>query len=184
MAHRFIATGVHKTLQAVRNSRGFLPVLFLLGIGSTLSMMMPFTSILIVAVLIQPLRWRGAFCLGSIGSALGGSILAFVFHHLAWSQIYERFPEFVSSSAWQDILRWTAQYGLSALAVIAALPLPQTPALIFCSISQQPLWGVFLALLAGKLLKYGLVAATVSRFPDRFSSVVRSLQNQPPPERP
>jgi membrane protein YqaA with SNARE-associated domain len=177
MIHHFIEEFSSKLLQAVRNSRWFLPVLFLLAVASTLSMLVPFTSILVIAVLAQPSRWRSAFCWGSAGSALGGSIITLAFHQLGWNQIYERFPEFASSQAWQDILLWTATYGLRALAAIAALPLPQTPALIFCSISQQPLWGVFVALFVGKFVKYGVVAATVSVFPERFMSFIRIMHN-------
>ncbi|HQQ62566.1 MAG TPA: hypothetical protein PLF22_03235 [Pseudomonadales bacterium] len=177
MIHHFIEAKANRLLQAVRDSRWFLPVLFLLAIASTLSMLVPFTSILVIAVLAQPTRWRSAFCWGSAGSALGGSIITLAFHQLGWIQVYQKFPELASSPAWHSVLIWTAEYGLRALAVIAALPLPQTPALIFCSISQQPLWGVFLALFFGKFVKYGVVAATVSVFPDRFMSFIRTMQN-------
>ena len=63
---------------------------------------------------------------------------------------------------------WVGRYGLFALAAVCALPLPQTPALIVCAVSELPQPGIFLAVAAGKCLKYGVLAWMVATFPERF----------------
>lgn len=156
---------IHLALQRATNHRWFVPLVSTMAVGSSLSMAVPFTSILVPAVLLQPARWRWLWWWGSVGSALGSSLLVIVFHHLGWAQLYQRFPDFAASQSWQEVLHWMKLYGLPALTAVAALPLPQTPALLFCSISNQPLPLIFLAVLIGKLCKYGVIAACAALFP-------------------
>ena len=61
-----------------------------------------------------------------------------------------------------------AAHGPLALFLIAASPLPQTPALIFFAIAHHDYPAVFVAMLAGKIIKYGLFAWLASHFPERF----------------
>ena len=58
-------------------------------------------------------------------------------------------------------------YGVLALLVIAATPLPLTPALMFAGISRLPIVEVVLVLWIGKLAKYLVYAWLASRFPER-----------------
>jgi hypothetical protein len=53
--------------------------------------------------------------------------------------------------------------------------LPQTPALIFTAVSRLPPAEVFLALLIGKSLKYGVYAWLAATFPDYFHRIVAAL---------
>ncbi len=141
----------------------------LLALLSTLSMSVPGTFALVLAVLAKPARWRSLWLWACVGSAVGGVVLVLFFHHLAWAQVYALFPKFETSRSWLRVEDWVEDYGLYALAWVAALPLPQTPALVLCGIGRVPVWGVFAAMLIGKLAKYGVVAWTVSRFPERFA---------------
>jgi membrane protein YqaA with SNARE-associated domain len=134
----------------------------------TMSMLMPFVPILIGAVLARRDRWIAIVLLSSIGSAAGGLVLYLTFHHLGWSQILESYPDLLQSQAWTDATRWVTTHGTWALFIIAASPVPQTPALIFAAVSSLPIPKVFLALLLGKLIKYGLVAWTAAKFPSWF----------------
>ena len=72
------------------------------------------------------------------------------------------------SIAWQRVIAWTVEYGVIALFAIAALPLPQTPALIFFAITEPPVAQIFLAVLLGKMIKYFLLAMLAALFPARF----------------
>lgn len=65
---------------------------------------------------------------------------------------------------------WAAQYGVLALFVVAISPLPQTPILIFFGVAHHDYVSIFAAMLAGKLVKYGLLAWVASRFPERFGN--------------
>jgi membrane protein YqaA with SNARE-associated domain len=65
------------------------------------------------------------------------------------------------------------RYGAWALLAIAASPLPQTPAVAFAAISRLPPLEVLLALLVGKLFKYGIYAWLIARFPGYFARYLR-----------
>jgi len=128
----------------------------------------PFVPVLIAAVLLSPLQWRSITVFTSLGSALGGLLVLLIFHHLGWVQVMEAHPEWFASSIWQMMLRWLTEWGVWALAVIAATPLPQSPALFFLAMTDQSWWGMWAALAGGKLLKYGSVAYLTRYFPERI----------------
>jgi len=97
----------------------------------TVSMTVPFASILIGAILLRRDYWREIVLLSSLGSATGGVVLYLIFHHWGWTQLADGYPELVQSKAWSDATTWVSVYGTWALLAIAATPLPQTPALVF-----------------------------------------------------
>ncbi|HMF24401.1 MAG TPA: VTT domain-containing protein [Pseudolabrys sp.] len=134
----------------------------------TVSMTIPFASILIVAVLLRRDQWKEIVLVSSLGSATGGLILYLAFHYLGWSQIAAYYPDLPQSKAWADAARWVSAYGTWALLGFAAAPLPQTPALIFTAVSRLPVSEVFLALFLGKLLKYGVYGWLAAEFPSWF----------------
>jgi membrane protein YqaA with SNARE-associated domain len=134
----------------------------------TVTMIIPFASILIGAVLLRRDRWKEIVVLSSLGSATGGLILYVSFHHLGWSQITAAYPDLSQLKAWSDATRWISAYGTWALLGIAATPMPQTPALIFTAMSRLPAAEVFLALFFGKLLKYGVYGWLAAEFPSWF----------------
>lgn len=138
----------------------------------TVSMTIPFASVLVAAVLLRRRRWKEIALLSSIGSAAGGLLLYVLFHHLGWNQVIEVYPDLVQSKAWIDATRWVSTYGISALLIVAASPLPQTPALIFTAVSGLPPVEVFLALFVGKLVKYSLYAWLAATFPGWFRRLV------------
>jgi membrane protein YqaA with SNARE-associated domain len=138
----------------------------------TVSMTIPFASILIAAVLLRPARWKAIALLSSVGSAAGGLIVYMFFDHLGWIYVVDTYPDLLQSKAWIDATRWVSSYGLWALLVVAASPLPQTPALIFTAVSSLPPAKVFLALLVGKSLKYGAYAWLAATFPGWFQSII------------
>jgi membrane protein YqaA with SNARE-associated domain len=135
----------------------------------TMSMTVPFGGILAVAVLLAPRRWRAIAAWSSLGSSLGALMLYLGFHHLGWSQFIQAYPDIAQSRAWRDATRWVSQYGTYAVFVFAALPVPQTPALIFAGIERLPVAEIWLAVLLGKLIKYSVYAGIVAFFPARFS---------------
>ena len=131
----------------------------------TVSMTIPFAAILVGAVLLRHDRWKEIVLISSLGSATGGFILYWVFYYLGWSQIVVAYPDLIQSKLWADGTRWVSVYGAWALLSIAALPLPQTPALIFTAVLPLPASQVFLALFVGKLLKYGVYGWLAANFP-------------------
>ncbi|GAA5184499.1 hypothetical protein GCM10025771_38710 [Niveibacterium umoris] len=139
-----------------------------LAAAGTLTAAYPITLIISTAVLIAPKRWRSIAAVSTLGSALGACALVILFHHMAWEQLYAHFPALGTHPRWHLVTQWTQAYGLAALLLVAALPLPQTPALIVLSAVRHDYLGVFLAVAAGKAIKYSVVAWAVSHFPDRL----------------
>lgn len=161
-----IESGLVRTLVRRADTRAFPMVVGAVAVAATLSMSVPFASLLVAAVLMAPRRWVAIALWSSLGAALGGSILYLAFHHLGWSRLFAAYPDVVRSVAWQDATRWLSTYGVASLLVMAALPLPLTPALMFAAISRLPVAEVVLALWVGKLAKYLVYAGLASAFPN------------------
>jgi membrane protein YqaA with SNARE-associated domain len=136
----------------------------------TLSMTIPFASILIGAVLLNRERWVAIVVVSSIGSAFGGVFLYLGIHHLGWAEVLALYPQLAQSETWSIMTRWISDYGVWALLLFAASPLPQTPALVITAVSRVPVIEIFAAMLCGKLLKYtfyGYLAANVPNWLQR-----------------
>jgi membrane protein YqaA with SNARE-associated domain len=129
------------------------------------------------AVLLRHDRWKEIVLISSLGSATGGVILYFIFYYLGWSQIVAAYPDLIQSKVWSDAIQWVSAYGTWALLGIAALPLPQTPALIFTAVLPLPASHVFIVLFIGKLLKYGVYGWLAVNFPSWVQRFARELPN-------
>lgn len=152
-------------LQRVASSRTYPFAVGGIAFLFTVSMTIPFATILIGAVLVRRDRWIEIVFLASLGSSTGGVMLYSVFHYLGWEQITSLYPSLADSRAWSDATKWVSAYGTWALLVFAASPFPQMPALIFTAVTRLPVLEVFLALLVGKLLKYMVYGWVSARFP-------------------
>lgn len=168
MLHLWLEEPIQRVLRQATHSPWYALVVAFLAFASAVSMLVPFTLILLPAVLLKPRVWQRLWLTCSAGSACGATLLVLLFHHLGWAQLYAHYPQLQDSASWQQIMHWMEIYGVPALALVAALPVAQTPALIFCSITAQPIAAVLLALFAGKIVKYGVVAFCTARFPQHF----------------
>lgn len=173
MLRSTLESGLMRALLRRADTRAFPMVVASVAVAATLSMSVPFAGLLVAAVLMAPRRWVAIALWSSLGAALGGSILYLVFHHLGWARLFAAYPDVVRSVAWQDATRWLSKYGVASLLVIAALPLPLTPALMFAAISRLPVAEVVLALWIGKLAKYLVYAGLASAFPGRWIARAR-----------
>lgn len=160
---------LQRWVRLAAESRLFLPLTGLLAFTGTATALFPVTSVVVPAVLLVPERWKQLALVTALGSALGATALVLFFHHLGWSQIYVHFPELTNQVRWVELSRWINQHGTFALFVIAASPLPQTPALAFFSLTEPDYAAVFGAMLMGKGLKYSVFAWISKRFPRYFA---------------
>ena len=166
---------VGQVVHRAANGPAFLAVCVGLAALGSLTALFPVTTVLVPATLLVPARWRLVAAACALGSAIGATALAGMFHRLGWSQVTERFPELAASDTWHQTVNWVSDYGAWALCAVAATPLPQTPALLFFAIARQDYAAVFAAMLAGKLLKYGVIAWLTARFPERVRGGLGSL---------
>ena len=169
MFRRYVFGWVHELVQRNATRRWYAPLVGLLALGATLSMSIPFLPVLIAAVLLNPVRWRHIVLWSALGSASAALLLLLAFHYLGWNQIVAYFPQIETTQSWIVVSRWLEDYQLIALFVVAASPLPLIPALIFAAILAVPPVGIFVAVLAAKMLQYGVVAWLVAWFPQRFA---------------
>jgi membrane protein YqaA with SNARE-associated domain len=163
-----LQSGLLRALTQRSDSRAFPLVVAGAALAAEVSMAVPFAGLLIAAVLLAPRRWVSIAIWASLGAAIGALVLYLVFHHLGWNRVFAAYPDMVRSAAWRDATHWLEHYGVVSLLVIAALPLPLTPALMFAAISRLPVVEVIAALWLGKLAKYHVYAWLASRFPDRL----------------
>ncbi len=165
----------HRLLQRARlllwrtaHSPLYLPLVAALAAAATLSMSVPTTALLAPAVMLRPRRWIVICLVAVLGAAFAATLLSWGFQQQGWPRLLDAYPELGQSDSWKTVVAWIGEYGLPALALICALPLPQTPALIICGVTEQPMLGIFLAVAAGKIAKYGLLSWMVATFPERF----------------
>jgi hypothetical protein len=116
-------TGMRIDLRrAIPRAPAYPLVVGVIALVLTVSMTIPFASILIVAVLLRRDRWKEIVLVSSLGSATGGLILYLTFHYLGWSQIAAYYPDLPQSKAWSDATQWVSAYGAWALLGFAAAP--------------------------------------------------------------
>lgn len=175
MIPRRVEALLERLLRHAAQGHAFLLTCAGLACAGTLSAAYPVTAVVVPAALLAPRRWPGIAFFAACGSTLGGTALVILFHHLGWAVVYEHFPQFTTHPQWLRVMDWVATYGVAALFVIAASPLPQTPALIVFGITRHDIPGVLVAMLAGKLLKYGLFALLAARFPERFNDGIEGF---------
>ena len=163
---------LHRLIRYAAEGNWFLLSTMALAFVCTATALIPVTSIIVAAVLLVPVRWKGVALVTALGSATGATTLVTIFHHMGWSQLYAHFPELTTQSTWIETMDWSQRHGTLALFLIAALPLPQTPALAFFAMTKPDYAQVFLAMLAGKGLKYTVCAWGTAHFPKYIHHVM------------
>ena len=141
----------------------------LLSFGGTLTAAYPVTIIIVTSVMLVPRQWLRLSLGCATGSAIAGAVIVGVSHLLGYNQIHVWFPNLLSDQTWNEASRWIDDYGVWAIFGVGASPLPQMPLLIFYGIVDDRVLEAFLALLGGKILKYGAVAWITQHFPDKFA---------------
>lgn len=141
----------------------------------TLTASVPFGSVLVTAILLNAKHWKRLVIGGSLAAAAASMCLLVIFNSLGWEQLAAHFPDLVQSKAWARATGWISAYGVAALYLIAALPVPQTPVLVFCAITDLPLGPAFVALLLGKLTKYGVYGFLTATSPKTVIGLAERL---------
>lgn len=165
--HNFIRH-VQALMQSTTLKWWYLPLCAGLAFAGTLTALYPVTAIVIPAVLLMPLQWMKIAVVTAFGSALGATVLVFIVHYIGWNIIVGHFPQLVTDEQWISTMQFISDYGNAALFVVAATPLPQTPALIFIGLGEHQYPSLFASIFLGKILKYGAFAWASKHFPERI----------------
>lgn len=160
--------------QSERSS--FLPLVGFAALASTLSMSVPVEWLVVAASLACRRRWMMTALIAAVGSGVASLVLYLGFHHFGWSILLERYPELAGSRAWLRANDWLSRYGLLAIFGLMALPLPvpKLPMLAVAGIYRLPIADVFVAILAGKTIKYLAYAYVAIRFPDALRALTEN----------
>lgn len=152
--------------QAERSS--FPPLVGAIAFLSTLTMSVPVEWLVVVASLACRRRWTMIALMAAVGSATASLGLYLTFHHFGWSILLARYPELADSQAWSQATDWLSKYGILAIFAMMALPLPvpKVPMLAVAGIYRLQTADVFVAILAGKIIKYLAYAYLAVRFPE------------------
>jgi membrane protein YqaA with SNARE-associated domain len=165
---RLLPNWLRRLLEVSATHRYYPLVVALIAFVVTATFSFPFAAVLIPAVLLAPGRWISIGLLCGLASGFGAAVLVEVFHHLGWEFIAARYPELVQLDALQWVRDWLQNYGLIALLIIAASPMPQTPALLVYSLVDPSIPGVAAAIGIGKSIKYLFLSWVTARYPGRF----------------
>lgn len=180
----FLEALIQRLLKRAAAHRALAPVIGLLAYAQTVFMALPVTVTVAVAVLIAPRQLRAVVWMAALGSGLGATTLVWLFHTWGWPQVQAAFPAVFASSAGQQMVSWLVEWGLPGLLGVAVLPVPQAPTLAVFALGQPSLPIVFVLMVVGKLVKYGLTALLVRHFPERFARFVlrrQTARQQPRP---
>jgi membrane protein YqaA with SNARE-associated domain len=100
-----VEAGTWSVLQRTGSSPAYPLLVGGIAFAFTVSMLIPFASVLIGSILLRRERWLAIVFLSSLGSTLGGLLLYLIFHHWGWSQIATAYPDLIQSKAWADATR-------------------------------------------------------------------------------
>lgn len=81
------------------DTREFPVVVRGISAAATLSMSVPFATLLVAALLMTPRRWRAIAVFASLGAPLGGGLLQLAFHHVGWERLFAVYLDVECSSA-------------------------------------------------------------------------------------
>jgi membrane protein YqaA with SNARE-associated domain len=152
-----------RTLVATLANNPLLPILaggvaFLCTLSCTIATV-PVVSALVI---LNRRQWWAISFFSAMGSALAASLIAYLLGNYGYPILSKHLPEIVTSRLWRWTAQWVSQFGFIALFVITALPIPHTPALIFCGLVGMSSPEVFGAFFIGKGVKYSLAAYVTS----------------------
>lgn len=145
------------------------PLLAFLSAADAFILVVPNEVILVVGVLANRKRWLSLALWITVGSALGGVLVAGLVS--AYGQrVLEYFGPSVSvlthSHTWKDSVLLIQRFGAWGLALISLSPLPQHAAIVLVGFAHVPLTHVFLGILLGRAIKYLLCAAGAAYAPE------------------
>ena len=143
-------------LHGSRLSLAYPALVFLLALVSAGTGFYPYGPVLAAAVVFAPERWRAIYLSASLGAATGALLLTLAVQSLGGPLLGQYLPELQLSPQWTRLEQWIAAHGSLALALIAALPVPEIPPLLLLALAKTPPPQIWLAIFCGKLCKYGV----------------------------
>lgn len=143
-----------RLLFRIRHSHWYAVAVGLLAVISAGTSLYPFGPVIVGATVFAPGRWRGVILGATLGAAIGATTFIVVVQNVGVALVDDWFPGIRTHAIWTESAYWIERHGELALGLIAALPVPQMPALIASALGEMHPAAVFIALLCGKGVKY------------------------------
>lgn len=130
-----------------------------------LIVIVPTDGLLVSSILLRARRWLWFSLAVTVGSSLGALLLAYLIeiHGMPWILTY--FPNLNTGWAWMTTEKFFLEYGLIVVFAVAAAPIFQHPAIVLAAVSNIGLVHIFLAVFAGRLIKYLIMGYISSHAP-------------------
>lgn len=150
-----------RLLLRIRHSPAYPLGVGVLAVISAGTSLYPFGPVIVAATVFAPGRWRAIVVAAALGATLGATGLTLTVRGLGLELAEAWFPAVRDSGLGERSAYWLARHGGLALGAIAALPVPQLPAIVLAGLSDMHPGTVALALLLGKLVKYVIYVRAV-----------------------
>lgn len=175
---------VSKALSAIRGLRRYVDrpwypfALAFLTCIDFFVVFVPSDGIIVVSSMARPKRWVTLAVAMSLGSLIGGVIMAAITQHYGEPFISWISPGLLESQTWQSSEAWLEQHGLWALFLVAFSPLAQQPSMLLAGLTDMPLYEIALALGSGRLLKflcYSWIASHAPKYLEKIPTLKGEL---------
>lgn len=156
---------------------------FVIGVLAGLDnliVVVPTDGILISSILLQPKKWLRFALAITIGSSLGGLVLAYLLQIHGLPLIETYYPSLLLTKSWMWTEKLFDSYGLIVLFVVAAAPVMQHPAIVLTALSGEHLGKILVVMLIGRSLKYlffGFISAKMPAMLGRIWGVRKELED-------
>ncbi len=147
------------------------PLIGALAALDNLILIVPTDGILISSTMLTPRRWFVLAMSVVVGSSCGALVLAYLVEYQGLPWILELFPGIDQTPYWVWTESLFDEYGLFLVFGVAATPLMQQPVIILASLSGIPLFPFGLAVFAGRLIKFLIMAYVGSHTPKLLSKM-------------
>lgn len=152
---------ISRILYRIRHARIYPLVVGGLAVISAGTGLYPFGPVIVAATVFAVERWRSIYLGAALGAATGAALCALVVQVAGISMVDAAFPEVRQHAYWERSTYWIGRHGALAMGVIAALPVPEMPALIASALAQLHPLTIGVAIFLGKLVKYGVYISAV-----------------------
>lgn len=155
------------------------PLLAFLAALDHFVIVIPTDGLLITAILAAPKRWFRYFAWLTVGSVIGGTLLAGTIQLYGTPFLEWLSPGIHETYYWKLMDSWVDHYGLWTLFFVSALPIFQHPVIAITALAELPLLQIAAYLFAGRCIKFGLYSWLALRAPRalfRLKSIRKEVQ--------
>lgn len=139
-----------------------------LGFGALIDhfvVFIPVDGLLVSSTLLTPRRWFWLALASAVGSTIGAAMLSYLLATGGEAALAKFLPSLGSAGIWTQSRELFQHYGVYAVALFAASPFAQQPAVIVAALGGTSVPQIALATLVGRTLKSIVYAWVASHAP-------------------